>query len=695
MYKALIIAAVAFLAGAVATFALVKVDGAMPGPKRAASKVIENVPTLSRAAAESHRDSRYSSIHSIEDTLALPGDFAQTEALYALAGRSDSGQVQNLIFQANGIADPSDRRTALDILFSRLTELDPRSALALSRSDEFRVERHIEASVWHSWGKLNLDEALAGAVALASSFDRNLAAQALYAAYDYQGNDTTDYIERALGIPPNGSTRAAYLSRLAERDPAEAVAAINAMAAPAQRHESAAYLGRHMGRLSGTAATRHADLFSDQGLRQAYRHAVAAAAAEADPETILEELLAGRQSMEQTMEAHSALQILASRDVEKALGYLDRIGNPQHRAMLANAIGPAFAQTDPDRALAWAVEIDRGMHSGLVSGVLAAIASTRPEKALSEAQRLPNARQRQQALSMIAMTMSHRDPQQAVALLDHIDRPDDRKSVAQNIANMWLQSDPDAALSWVLQRDRNERDTMLSRAAHILAQSDLDSAMRWLPRLDERSQTLWRAQIASNLASQRSPAEALQFISRHEGSEDYPQLLASAINGIAQTDVHAALQMTDRVPEGPARDGLLSGLVQRYSYQDPEHAATMLNSISNDAHRSQATRMLVMAWSHRDPGGAEHWAEKLPRGADRDDAVMQLASNWDELTPSRRLLLNSIGSLEKRKQALMMSVQRIAQSDPQQAERLMREMDLTDDERQQLQQGISLMRAYP
>jgi hypothetical protein len=121
----------------------------------------------------------------------------------------------------------------------------------------------------------------------------------------------------------------------------------------------------------------------------------------------------------------------------------------------------------------------------------------------------------------------------------------------------------------------------------------------------------------------------------------------------------------------------------------------MLNSISNDAHRSQATRMLVMAWSHRDPGGAEHWAGKLPRGADRDDAVMQLASNWDELTPSRRLLLNSIGSLEKRKQALMMSVQRIAQSDPQQAERLMREMDLTDDERQQVQQGISLMRAYP
>ena len=695
MYKAPVIAAVAFLAGAAATFVLMKPDGTTSGPNPAASPVIENVPTFSRAVAESHRENRYSSIHTIEDTLALPGDFAQTEALYALAGRSDSPEVQNLIFQANGIADPPDRRGALDILFSRLTELDPRSALALSRSEQFRVERHIEASVWHSWGKLDLNEALAGAAALASPFDRNLAAQALYAAYDYQGNETTHYIEQTLGIPPNASTRAAYLFRLAERDPAEAVAAINAMAATSQQHESAAYLGRQLGRLDGPAAARYADLFGDHGLRQAYRHAVAAAAAEADPETILEELLAGRQSMEQAMEAHGALQTLASRDLEKALGYLDRIGNPQHRAMLANAIGPAFAHTDPDRALGWAIEVDRGTHSGLVSAVLAAIASTRPEKAFNEAQQLSNAHQRQQALSMIAMTVSHRDPPRAVGLLDHIERPDDRKSVAQNIANTWLQTDPDAALSWLLQQHRNERDAMLPMAAHILAQSDLDSAMRWLPRLDGRSQAVWRAQIASNLASQRSTAEALQFISRYEGSEDYPQLLASAIQGIAQTDLQAALQMADRVPEGLQKDGLLSGLVQGYSYQDPEQAATMLNSISDDAQRAQATRMLVMAWSHRDPAGAEHWAEKLPRGAERDDAVMQLASNWDDLTPSRRLLLNSIGSLEKRKQALMRSVQRIAQSDPQQAERMMREMDLTDDERQQLQQGTSLMRPYP
>jgi hypothetical protein len=694
MFRLLALAVLAFLAGAAATFVLVKPDATAQRSAQAGSPVIENVPTVSLAEAESHRDNRYRSMHTIEDTLALPGDFAQTEALYALAGRSDSAGVQNLIFQANGIADRLDRKAALDILFSRLTELDPRSALALSRTGEFRAERYLEAGVWQSWGQLDLDAALAGAAALDSPFERNLAAQALYAAYGYQGNDATDLIEQALDIPPNSQTRAAWLFHLAERDPAEAVAAVNALSDPMQQHEYANYLGRHLGRLNGLAAARHADLFRGQGMRQVYRRAVAAAAAEADPEAILDELLAGRPGMERTMESHRALQTLASRDVEKALAYLARIGNPQHRAMLANAIAPALAQADPDRAILWAKENDRGMHNGLLSGVLAAIASTEPEKAIDEAQQLPSAQQRQQALGSIAMTMSQHEPQRAVELLDHIERTGDRMTVARNIAMFWVQSDPDAALSWMLQRDGNERETMLSMGAEMLVQSDLDSAIRWLPRLDEKSQAVWRAQIASNLAAQRSPAEALQFISRYEGSVEYPQLLASVVNGIAQTDMQTALQMAERVPEGLQRDGLYTGLIGRYGRQDPEQAARILDSIADEGQRARATSMLVMSWSHNDPAGAQQWAERLPRGDRRDDAVVQLASNWDELTPSRRLLLNSIGNLEKRRQALMMAVRGIARTDPQQAETLMRELDFTDDERRELQHGISVMRAY-
>jgi hypothetical protein len=104
--------------------------------------------------------------------------------------------------------------------------------------------------------------------------------------------------------------------------------------------------------------------------------------------------------------------------------------------------------------------------------------------------------------------------------------------------------------------------------------------------------------------------------------------------------------------------------------------------------------MLAMVWSHSDPEGAQRWAEDLPRGDARDDAIMSLTSNWDELTPSRRLLLDSIGNLEKRKQAMINHIHRIAQSNARQAESMMHEMNLTDDERRQLQEAITMIQSY-
>jgi len=319
---------------------------------------------------------------------------------------------------------------------------------------------------------------------------------------------------------------------------------------------------------------------------------------------------------------------------------------------------------------------------------------TRPELAFDEINQLSNPMQRQMALSTIAMMMSQRDPQQAIALLERVESPAERQDMAQNIAMVWLQSDPDAALSWIMERDATERAGMLRMAVNWVAQIDPDAAIRWLPRLDEETQQAWRAQIASSLAERGSVQEARNFIARFEGSDDYPQLLASAIHGIAQTDPATAIEMTGLVPAGLERDALYSGLISQYGHQDPQQAATLLSSIADDTQRAQATAMLAMVWSHSDPEGAQRWAQDLPRGDARDDAIMSLTSNWDELTPSRRLLLNSIGNLEKRKQAMINHIHRIAQSNAGKAESMMHEMNLTDDERRQLQEAITTIQLY-
>jgi hypothetical protein len=684
MARAISLAAAGFLLGIAATwFALHLARDAA----EASSPLIENVPTMSVEAAESHRNSRYAGIRNIEETLALPGDFAQTEALYALAGRSDSAGVQDLIFQANRIADPSDRSAALAILFLRLTELDPRSALALSRTVDFRDEPGIETNIWHNWGKLALDQALAAAAALDSPAQRNLAAQALYAAYDYGGNETTAYIENALGIRPSASTRASYLAQLADRDPVEAVNVINAMQDAASRHQAAAHLGDRLGRLAGARAEQYAKAFNDRMARQIYTHSARSVMAETDPEAVLDEMLAG----EHTMDSYSALQTLAARDIDKAMEYLGRIRNSSHRQMLASVVGQALAQTDPQRALAWAQENDPGMRTGLYLETMSAVAAVDPDLAMQTANGLPSGMQRQQAYEMAVMAISQQDPARAVVLLDEIEQREMRESIARTLAMVWVQTDPDAAMTWMMNRDRAERPALLSVAADHLIQMDLDSALEWLPRLDDESQSVWLAHIAPQIAMQRSIVEAQQFIRQFEGSDSYPQLLVSTIQGVAQVDISAAIGMADSVSAGPERDMLYRRLIAQYSHQDPQQAAAMLASISDEAQRSHATAMLVSQWSQYDTEAASQWTQDLPRGAARDDAITALVSNWDEMTPSRRLLVNSIGDPGKRNQAFIMHIQNVAQTNPQSAERLMNDLDLDEEERRQLLEAINMI----
>ena len=67
------------------------------------------------------------------------------------------------------------------------------------------------------------------------------------------------------------------------------------------------------------------------------------------------------------------------------------------------------------------------------------------------------------------------------------------------------------------------------------------------------------------------------------------------------------------------------------------------------------TSQLVSRWHRVDPDGVSAWARDLPRGKQRDSAIVGLAGAWDELTPSRKMLLKSVGDVEQRQQAQLSS----------------------------------------
>jgi hypothetical protein len=221
MKKLLATLLIGVLLGSLATFSLLP-----PAPESRFSKVLEHdihaVTHISAAQAQFHREDRYDSIRTIEDTLALPTDFAETEALYVIAGRADSGEVQNLIYQAARVRDRSDRKAALDILFLRLTELDPQSAVAIARTPAFRHDKTHEGSVWLAWGRLDLNSALRAAEQ-GNAAQKRLAAQGLYRSLRSLDNDESDLIQAVLGVRPGRNARAQHLYSMADESPANTI----------------------------------------------------------------------------------------------------------------------------------------------------------------------------------------------------------------------------------------------------------------------------------------------------------------------------------------------------------------------------------------------------------------------------------------------------------------------------------------
>lgn len=678
------------VAGAAATWIVLE-RGWLPRPAGPVGmRMIDAVPQMSSAEAESHRAARFERLRTIENVLALPGEFAQTEALYALAGRSDSAGVQDLIFQADGIADPSDRKAALEILFSRLTELDPESALVLS-TGHFGSQQDIEATVWANWGRLDLDEALRRAAHVDSATQRRRAADALLAAYGYRGNERTERIAATLGLGPADGTRARYLYQLADRDPVQAIRYIHTLPQRAKQHEAAALLGRYLGRHDPARARRFATAFEETYLEEAYRGAVMLESAEAEPRAVLDTLLAGGNRPDALRQAHRAMAVLARQDIDEALAYLDGVHNNQQRDMLGRVVVQALARDDPERALAWAKANDRSTHGALTTHALLAIASEDPALALEQAADLSNPELREQAYSMIAMSLSHSDPQRAVTLLEQIPDEHDRRDVARRVMQRWVQSDPDTALSWMLGNDVGVDDATMARAAQALADSDPDAAIRWLPRIGDRHQPAWRSAIAIGLALQdRSAAE--RFIARFEHTEDYPQLLATVASGVAQSDLDAAFRMGSQVASDRARDSLYVRLIRQEAMADPQRAAERLHTITDASQRAMAAGQVAGAWSRTDPAAAERWAGALPDDAGRDHAIMYVASQWDELTPVRRRLIDSIGDAATRRQALTNHVFRVANTDARKAEALLNELDFSAEERRRILDTITSIR---
>ena len=495
----------------------------------------DNIVDMNGSEADAHRQSRYESIKTIADTLALPTDFAEREALYVIAGRADAIELQNLIHQAARISDKTDSTAVLGVLFLRLTELDPLSAIAIARSPALAGDKIHESNVWRAWGRLDLAAALEAAQE-GTAAQKNLAAQSLHASLRGLDDSKTSLIESTLGISPSRDAQGQRLYLLAAESPAKAIQYIESLPSPTEQQERFSWLAYYLHRTERGMGVDYSGLIQSSANRRYFEQQIDSYRLQSDPEAVLQAALADNSGHDAQNRALQALQHLAQLDPHKALEYLHQFPNPRSQKSIRVAVATAMARSDPYAALAWARDSDTSADQTLLVSVITQIAQQDPVLALAEIQTISNPQTRDQTYSGIVSQVATSDPAAAAQVFAMIEDPGVRRSSVRNLANSWAQVDADAAIDWVLTLPADDQHDALRSIGQNLARNDVDAAIRLLPRLPSREAGDLQKQLAQTIAQQRSVGEALTFIAQFKGTETYGELQVAVLSQLASSD---------------------------------------------------------------------------------------------------------------------------------------------------------------
>ncbi|MGE3460668.1 MAG: hypothetical protein AB7I04_02095 [Pseudomonadales bacterium] len=136
---------------------------------------------------------------SLQAALAAPTEFDKFAALYQAAAKADAAGIRRMIFAANGIEAPWDRRSFLGVLYRRYAELDPAAAVDLVLETPYQDSGTYLAAVFQSWSRTDLQAAVDRARAL-DPWLREQAAYGLFSSEELRSSGRLREIARSLGL---------------------------------------------------------------------------------------------------------------------------------------------------------------------------------------------------------------------------------------------------------------------------------------------------------------------------------------------------------------------------------------------------------------------------------------------------------------------------------------------------------------
>ena len=559
--------------------------------------------TMTIEAAQLQRKEHYQNINSIPEILSLPSLFAQKEALHAIAGRANKILLLKLLKESAGVRNTQQRHALMQVLLSRLTEIDPQNAANIALEAYENRNYSLLSEVFLNWAKLDIDAAVERANDIDDSYQHNTAAQGIISAVNADNISLILELSERLGLKRNqGQYVSNALIEKATEDPEFAIQEAMLMPKGYERETAMNGIIDSWATQDPEQAFAFTQRISDNIMRQRLQESVLYRWAEEDPQTVYEimltlpngnvtnisytvfsnlanqnplealEFIENITSSRNRSDAYNAtITAWAAKDAQAAASYVAQLDNKQLQQQLSSTIVQYLSEQSPNNALIWAQEMDPNGQKYLQDTVVGQIAAKDPDRAFQIAQAAEPLALRQQLSLTVINNLTYSDPVRAAQMVDQLPFTDVSSDLINAVMYGWANSDPDAAIAWVNSKSSSLREDGLISLGSQLASTDPELAASYLPQLNGRVRESWAQNITYYYASY-DLVEAANWVENFRGENIFSELLNSVAISAASTDVDYALELAQSMPTKPERDSLIRQIADQVSYSDPQRA---------------------------------------------------------------------------------------------------------------------------
>jgi hypothetical protein len=630
-------------------------------------------------------------------------NFADRSMLVLVAARADATELRALIEDAVRIRNAASRRFALQLLVSRLAEIDPYDAIDLVY--EAALGDDYIATVYTVWADTDPLSALRSMQAVG---DPDLARKIADALFKSLGADDAA-ADRILGFLPRGLDPERFqldvLAQRAEDDPHLAYADILAISDDSLRYRALMRVAAVWAKSDPRAALAAGESLDDFEDRWRFQAEVMQDWSREDPAAALQylsemtnpspaqlrvatyafrqlanhdpqALMRATSSLPQDERMYArvaAFRAWAQADPTAAVAAFESLsGAAANQRYLLREFGKSLAEADPEMAMLWArSQRTAAARTSAAASVIAGIARTDPGRAVEMVLELDDERIQASALQQIGFQAANEgtSPERFADAILRMPQGREQSQAMSNLLRAWGNSDPRAAVQW-MQFNEGKIDTVsYSQLGQFVAYKDPELALSLTAQIPEKARTEWVRSVASGYA-EVDPDATLAWIQRMQGTPQYDAALAGAAGRLAAENPRAVLDLLGTVQDPASANQLTSAALQAWSHDEPAAAAAWLAAQPNEAFRLNSLSGIARQWARQDPDAAKRWALELPQGAERDEALTRVleSASGDPLADVD--LIDRLGSASARQQAALGMVRRVAKTDRAAARRL-------------------------